>query len=356
MNKQVFIEAHNLKNPYGGLGQFNLNLLDAMSKEDLSGLDIILNVKDPAKWQARWSTIFQYRKYSSLHRHKPFRIRKRYDLWHSLNQNIKIEPARPLPYILTIHDIHFMHEGSPGERERMRLLFQDKIDRADIIVFISEFAREDTLAHFDLEGIQLEVIYNGNTIDTTDLPSDYLPTVNPDLPYLYSIGDFSKRKNFKSLVRMMQELPDLGLVLSGNDRSKYADELRELARELELDKRLWITGKIDHLPKKYYLKNCRGFVFPSLREGFGIPPIEAMTFGKPVFLSRLTSLPEIGGDQAFYWDDFDPKFMANKVKYGLSEHDRDPITFSEAAKQRAASFDWGKAAKSYLELYRQILS
>ncbi|PQB04730.1 glycosyltransferase family 4 protein [Aureitalea marina] len=356
MNKQVFIEAHNLKNPYGGLGQFNLNLLDAMSKEDLTGLEIVLNVKDPDKWKARWGSIFQYRKYSSLHRHKPFRIRKRYGLWHSLNQNIKIEPARPLPYILTIHDIHFMHEGSPGERERMRLLFQDKIDRADIIVFISEFARQDTLTHFDLIGIQHEVVYNGNTINDPEVPAEYVPEILPDLPYLYSIGDFSERKNFKSLVKMMADLPGIGLVLSGNDNTSYANEIRDLAREIGVEKRLWITGKVDELPKKYYLKNCKGFVFPSLREGFGIPPIEAMTYGKPIFLSRLTSLPEIGGDQAFYWDDFEPKSMSELVEKGLAKYDEDPSAHSKAAKQRAASFDWGKAARAYLKLYRQILS
>ena len=231
--KQVFVEAHNLKNPYGGLGQFNLNLLDAISQEDLSGLEIVLNVKDPEKWKNRWGNAFSYRKYSSLHRHKPFRIRKQYDLWHSLNQNIKIEPARVLPYILTIHDIHFMYEGTAGERERMRMLFQDKIDRADIIVFISQFAKQDTLNHFDLEGIQLEVIYNGNTIQNADVPNNFRPEMVPDRPFLFSIGDFSKRKNFKTLIGMLAQLPELGLVLAGNDQTKYGDELRAMAERLD---------------------------------------------------------------------------------------------------------------------------
>lgn len=354
--KQILLEAHNLKNPYGGLGQFNLNLLDAMSKEDLSGLEIILNVKQPEKWEARWGDLFGYRKYLSLTRHKLFRIRKKYDLWHSLNQNIKIEPAKVLPYVLTIHDIHFVHEGPASERERMRLLFQDKIDRADVIVFISKFAQLDTQAHFDLEGIRQEVIYNGNTIQDPEVPTDYQPALMPDRPYLFSIGDFSERKNFKTLVHMLAHLPELDLVLAGNDSSNYARELRILAKELKVEDRVCITGKIDDLPKKYYLQNCRAFVFPSLREGFGIPPIEAMTYGKPVFLSNLTSLPEVGGDHAFYWDDFDPQKMATKVKSGLSEFDNDPTTFVDAYKKRAAGFDWGKAARAYLQLYRQILS
>ena len=354
--KQVFVEAHNLKNPYGGLGQFNLNLLDAISQEDLSGLEIVLNVKDPEKWKNRWGNAFSYRKYSSLHRHKPFRIRKQYDLWHSLNQNIKIEPARVLPYILTIHDIHFMYEGTAGERERMRMLFQDKIDRADIIVFISQFAKQDTLNHFDLEGIQLEVIYNGNTIKDPNVPDHFKPEQVPDRPFLFSIGDFSKRKNFKTLIGMLAQLPELGLVLAGNDQTKYGDELRAMASELKVDDRLWITGKIDDLPKKYYLQNCRAFVFPSLLEGFGIPPIEAMTYGKPVFLSKLTSLPEIGGDQAYYWKDFDPQHMAGLIREGLARYDSDPERYALDAKERAASFDWSKAARSYLKLYRQILS
>ena len=81
-----------------------------------------------------------------------------------------------------------------------------------------------------------------------------------------------------------------------------------------------------------------------------------MTYGKPIFLSRLTSLPEIGGDQAFYWDNFEPKSMSELVRKGLAEYDKDPSEYSRTAMQRAASFDWGKAARAYLELYRQILS
>jgi glycosyltransferase involved in cell wall biosynthesis len=122
-----------------------------------------------------------------------------------------------------------------------------------------------------------------------------------------------------------------------------------------LVKQVILTGKISDIEKQYYLKNCSAFVFPSLREGFGIPPIEAMRFGKPVFLSNSTSLPEIGGKHAFYWDHFEPKYMAEIFIKGIITYNAKKDWYSEQYIKRAKSFDWNKAAKQYIELYKTIL-
>ncbi len=76
-----------------------------------------------------------------------------------------------------------------------------------------------------------------------------------------------------------------------------------------MQNRVFLTGKVDDIAKQFYLSKCHAFVFPSIREGFGLPPIEAMHFGKPIFLSNKTSLPEIGGEHCYYWDNFDPEYM-----------------------------------------------
>lgn len=353
--KSIFLESHNLKNKFSGFGQFNYHLIKALSKQDLRGLQITLNVKKPAVWKKEFGSVFQYKKYQSITRHKPFRIKKKYDLWHSLNQNIKIEPFLDLPYILTVHDIHFVTEGSQLLQQKLRKKFEEKLSRCNAIVYISEFAKKDTNLNFDIPDIPQYVIHNGNTITDTDIPEDYTPVVAVNTPYLFSIGDFSERKNFMSLVEMLRHLPNYNLVLSGNDQSIYADKLKALVQSYNLDKRVIITGKIEDEAKKYYLQHCEAFVFPSHREGFGIPPIEAMRFGKPIFISNNTSLPEIGGEHAFYWDQYEPEYMAKVLLDGMAKFEANKEFYVDWYINRAKSFNWDRTAELYLEVYRGLL-
>ena len=116
-----------------------------------------------------------------------------------------------------------------------------------------------------------------------------------------------------------------------------------------------MIGKINTEEKQFYLQHCTAFVFPSLLEGFGIPPIEAMRFGKPVFLSNLTSLPEIGGEKAFYWDNFDAKYMATIFEKGMYVFEANKTAFEKAYIERAKGFNWDKAALEYADVYRSLL-
>ena len=110
---------------------------------------------------------------------------------------------------------------------------------------------------------------------------------------------------------------------------------------------------ISNAQKAWAYAHCTGFLFPSLTEGFGLPPVEAMYFGKPVFLARRTCLPEIGGDAAFYFDDFEPAAMKAVVQAGLAQGTA-PARVA-AVKARAAHFDWDRCAAEYQALYRGLL-
>ncbi|QIE58025.1 glycosyltransferase family 4 protein [Rasiella rasia] len=353
--KEIFLESHNLKNPFSGFGQFNLHLIRGLSQNDLSHLNITLHAKDTGVLQKEYGSTFIYKKYKSLTRHKPFRIKKKYDLWHCLNQNIKVEPFYNIPYLLTVHDIHFITEGSDGLQQKLRAQFNKKLQRATAITYISEFAKKDTHKHFEVPNVPEFVIYNGNTITDVSVPENFAPKKTPSAPFLFSIGDFSERKNFISLVEMLRHLPHHQLVLAGNNQSVYADTLRNLVETYQLTNRVILPGKIGDDEKKYYLKNCEAFLFPSLREGFGIPPIEAMRFGKPVFLSNNTSLPEIGGAQSFYWDHYDPEYMATIFKEGMETYFAHQTEYEEWYIARAKSFNWKTTAKQYLDVYNTIL-
>jgi glycosyltransferase involved in cell wall biosynthesis len=89
-----------------------------------------------------------------------------------------------------------------------------------------------------------------------------------------------------------------------------------------------------------------------LAEGFGLPVIEAMHFGKPVFLSKFTSLPEIGGDVAYYFDSFDGDSMRKTLDEGLQHYVQNKP--QSAIQKRSQLFSWEIAAKEYLEIYRSL--
>jgi glycosyltransferase involved in cell wall biosynthesis len=348
----VFLESHNIKNKAGGLGAFNYQLIKALHTLDLSQVTITLNAKNIAELKNEFGSVFQYSKYTSLERHLLFRNKKRYDVWHSLNQNTKIEPFfKPKKYLLTIHDVNFVEEISSDMHHEVNKRFIKKLKRADVITYISNFAKEQTHQYFKVPQVEEKIIYNGNPIITDLDCSQFHSTVPVEKPFFFSLGDFIERKNFHSIVAMMKLLPNFNLIISGNNDKEYGHQIKKMIEENGLDN-VFLTGKISDVAKQYYLKNCVAFLFPSIREGFGLPPIEAMYFGKPVFLSTKTASPEIGGDAAFYWEDFSPEYMKEKVLDSLIYFNENKVQMESKIKERAAFFDWNKAAQAYLDLYK----
>ena len=354
--KRIFLESHNIKNLFFGFGQFNYQLIKALYKASVSDFKMVLHAKDRSILKSEFENYFEYKPYFGFRRYPLFRIRNRYALWHSLNQNTKIEPASNMPYLLTVHDVNFVEEVSKDPKHKTHIRFQGKLNRSHAITYISEFAKTSTHKYFKVPEVPEYVIYNGNPIKTIDISNDYSPKITSSRPFLFSIGEFTERKNFQSLIEMLPLLPEYDLILAGKNNTDYTEQvLNPLISKLKLEHRVHITGKIGDLDKQYYLKNCTAFMFPSLREGFGIPPIEAMRFGKPVFLSNTTSLPEIGGPDAFYWDHYEPAYMVDVFNSGMEHYNKNKVSISERYIERAKSFCWDKAASEYLKVYRSLL-
>ncbi len=353
--KTVFLESHNINNRAGGLGTFNFELIKGLANNDTSGLDIYLNAKKPQELKDIFGSTFKYHKYNSLQRHPLFRIKKKHDLWHSLNQNTKIEPFFKSKYLLTVHDVNFVEEKSADMNHEHNKRFINKLKRANAITYISEFAKRQAHQYFDIPNVPEHIIYNGNPI-TQLLDTSAVNSVVPThKPYIYSIGDFQERKNFLSLVKMIALMPDFNLIISGNHEQDYGTVIKEYISKHNLSDRVYLTGKVNDVTKQYYMKNCIAFAFPSIREGFGLPPIEAMAFGKPVFLSTLTSLPEIGSDAAYYWENFDPEYMKQTLLNNLSDFEANKTQKENALLERAAFFNWDRSAADYLSVYRSML-
>lgn len=355
MEKLIFVETHNLKNRAGGLGTFNYELIKALSLLDLGELKLTLNSSNPKILESEFGDKFNYHKYLSITRHKLFRVRKKHDLWHSVNQNTKIEPYNPKNYLLTVHDVNFVEEISSDMNHEVNQLFRKKLEKSSAITYISEYSRQQTHLYFDVPNVPEYIIHNGNPISTVLDTSNFITTIPVDKPFFYTIGDFIERKNYESIINMVSLNNDFNLIISGNNNKKYGEEIKKLIQEKGLENQVYLTGKVTDEGKQFYMKNCTAFLFPSIREGFGLPPIEAMSFGKPVFLSNKTSLPEIGGNAAYYWDDFEPGYMQGIIQQGLENFYNNLQEKEQLVKNRASQFDWKVAASKYIEVYKDIL-
>jgi glycosyltransferase involved in cell wall biosynthesis len=228
---------------------------------------------------------------------------------------------------------------------------QRNIDRADQVVAISKFALDFAAEHLDLKNTPATVIYNGNAV--TEFPDFDAPAYRPVKPFLFTLGLVQPRKNLHVLPALLAG-NEYELIIAGLNHFDYTQKIIEEAKKWKVEDRVKLIGPIDEKNKYWYYKNCEAFIFPSIAEGFGIPPLEAMHFGKPVFLSKFMSLPEIGGDVAFYFNDFEPEGMRKTFEDGMAFYnERKP---QEKIKQHAAQFSWDKAATEYLNVYRDLLS
>jgi glycosyltransferase involved in cell wall biosynthesis len=154
---------------------------------------------------------------------------------------------------------------------------------------------------------------------------------------------------------MLVHLPHSRLVIAGSTHDPYANLIERRAAELGLANRVQLVGRVSDEERLWLYQQCEALVFPSLAEGFGLPLIEAMHCGRPVFSSRCTSLPEVGGSLAVYWDNFDPEGMAATVRDGLRRIAADPA-YTDQLRAWSRQFTWPRTAERYLELYRDALS
>lgn len=277
------------------------------------------------------------------------------DIWHAPFQSGRIivpQKNKRVKVLLTIHDLNCLHEGkSPKEQRESLNKTQKLIDRADAIVCISHHCKSDVLAHMETGNKPVHVIHNGthNVTVPPPAPAGYMP----QHPFIFSMGYVNRKKNFHTLVPLLIN-DEVELVVAGKlDDADYVNSMRVQARKLGVAERLHILGPVSEEDKAWYLKNCMAFALPSLAEGFGAPVVEAMKFGKPMFLSNLTSLPEIGGDVAFYFNNFEPDHMQLVFNEGINQYRQNGL--ADRIIKKGNEFDWEQKAMEYLEVYRSLV-
>lgn len=288
--------------------------------------------------------------------HKFFFRQPNIDLWHSTFQ-IKANIPSGMPVVQTIHDLNYLHEETPQHKKKIiHNNIKRYIKRASHIVAISDYVKNDILKNFDIEGKPISVIYNGCNLYTEAFK---IPNYKPQRPFLFFIGCMLWKKNSQVLPCLLKG-NNYELVIAGaHNKSESAAcvaAIMEEAKSWGVQSRVHITGAINDAEKYWYLQNCSAFLFPSLAEGFGLPVIEAMQFGKPVFLSDYTCLPEIGSKYAYYFNhDFDRNTMIKEFNKGMDDYYSKP-QLADLIKKHAMQFSWKNAAKSYWNIYESLLN
>lgn len=349
---KILFDCERLKYPNTGLYTFCVDLGRALLKNVSPDQEITAYV--PSSSNGIFGEHIPYKIQKSWH--KLFvPDSSRFDIWHSTNQISRYLPSSTrTQVILTIHDLNFMIEkkNRPGKIKTHLQQIQKRIDRAGIIVCISNFVAEQVKAQFRLNDKPLHVIYNGCTFE--DYPDFNEPAYRPQKPFLYTIGTVLPKKNFHVLPALLQH-NDYELIVAGNlSAPDYIDRINEEAKKYNVADRVKIIGAVSNEDRSWYYRQCTAFLFPSIAEGFGLPVIEAMHYGKPVFLSNHTSLPEIGSDAAYYFQDFEPGHMQDVLVTGLANFKSSDM--AQKARNRAAQFTWEKTAKAYLQLYTDLES
>jgi len=346
----VLLDCERTKYPNTGLFQFCLQLGNELIKQHDPQRESLFFYLPPEQRQLFGSN---QQVVPQHHLHKFFQFGTgKFQVWHNTFQNSNYKPYNhKTRVVLTVNDLNFLVESKYDEARIKKYLqhVQKNVDRADHIVCISEYTKKIVLEHLSINK-PIEVIYDG--YDTNEFPDFDKPVYKPTKKFIFSIGTVVPKKNFHVLPALLKN-NDYELVVAGNIDKAYSEKIIETAKLHGVADRVILTGPVSEENKYWYFTNCLAFAFPSLAEGFGLPVVEAMHYGKPVFISRLTSLPEIGGDLAYYFEDnFEAAGMQQVFEKGMQHyHDTGAATIIQ---QRAQQFNWVNTAKSYLKVYRTL--
>lgn len=176
--------------------------------------------------------------------------------------------------------------------------------------------------------------------------------------FLLYVGTAFPHKNLRSLIMAFDILhktrPELQLVLVGK-REKHYEELEAWAKTLSSGPRIIFTGFVDDAVVKWLHAHCQAYVYPSLQDGWGLTPLEAMAAGDPVVSSNASCMPEVLGDAAYYCDAKDPKDIAYKVANVLDDGKLRKSLVAKG-KQQVKKYSWKRMAQETLVVYKAALS
>lgn len=269
----------------------------------------------------------------------------------------------PLNYpnqIVTIHDLSF--KINPNWFSKSFYLYYNFLipkiaQKSKRIVTVSQSSKNDLIEIFNIDQNKIFVIPNSISKDfCNSFSADLSEELSLPEKFILAVSSIDPRKNLKNLIqayKKVQEKHGLQLVIVGSPNNVFANsDLKDLVYN---DKSIIFTGYInDNLLKMCY-KRALAFLYPSLYEGFGIPPLEAMAMGCPTVVSNIASLPEICGDASHYVNPYNSEDIAEGINFVL-ENDNYRETLIKKGFERIKRFDWSSSARKLVDVIKMVHS
>lgn len=326
--------------------------------------DFIPNQSNFIKWGTSISYKNHFRRDFWEQGYLPLKLRKaNIDVYHGPNYVLPIFSKNGL--VLTIYDMTLFASQEwykPISRFRVQRLLKTSAKRAHKIITGSENSKRDIIEILKVPEEKVQVIYIG--IDDVYRPIDdrrgldFVKTrYGITSRFILHVGSLNPRKNIPRLIDAYNMLPakilkEYELVIVGK-KSWKADKIFAETKKLGLEDRVIFTGFVADSDLPLLMNAADLLAFPSLYEGFGIPPLEAMACGTPVVASNTSSIPEVVGDAALLFDPYNVEEIANAMYRALTnEQLRDELR--QKGFERAKQFSWEKAARETLAVYEGV--
>ena len=257
--------------------------------------------------------------------------------------------------VLTVHDmIHELFPKNFSPRDRTTILKCEAIKRADHIICISKNTQKDLIQILGVDKKKISVIYHGISV----LKSELILNAINHTPFILYVGARERNyKNFSRFVKAFAKSKDLIrnfkiIAFGGGD---FTVEESNIFRKMNLtdDNIVNVNGSDECLASLYNTASL--FVYPSLYEGFGIPPLEAMSYGCPVACSNASSIPEVVGDAAFFFDPYSSSSIMETMENALY-NDRERNAIIGKGYRRVKKFSWDKCVGETLEVYKRLIN
>ncbi len=365
---RIGINALFLERPETGSGQYTRHLLEALAKADPTS-EYLLFRPGPAPPTPN----------------TPYPISNLAKLWFEqvafsltcrrLGVDLAHVPyfASPLfptvPTVVTVHDLIPLilpaYRGSPLVRLYTRLVAA-AARKAEAVITVSQASQRDIVRYLHIPPERIHVTYEaaGEAFRPVEDEARLVAIRQKyGLPqrYLLYLGGFDQRKNLPALLRafalLVNRRPQARLVvagkLPGRDSPLFPDPCR-LVRELGLTEKVVFTGWVAEEDKPALLSGAVAFVFPSLYEGFGLPPLEAMACGTPVIASDRSSLPKVVGEGGMLVEPTDMEALAEAME-SLLVDDALRAKLRQKALAQAAEFSWEQTALGTMAVYRKVV-
>lgn len=351
---------------YGGISRYFVSLMDEFDKLDNVTTNLALKYSNNFYLKGKNNVKpflpklnFRGKKFSSHLLNMPYsksRIRKQdYDIFHPTYYNpYFLKYLGKKPFILTVHDM--THEHFPNivhwfdKTVRQKNILSSKADK---IITVSKTTKDDLIKILKVPEHKISIVHHGSSINKAMAEETEMMNL-PDRYILY-VGSRNYYKNFNNTIKSFSQLikndESLFLVCAGGGIFT--------ANEIQFFKDAILTDRILHRPADdvslaTLYSNAILFIFPSHYEGFGIPVLEAMNCDCPLALSNVSSLPEVGGDAAVYFDPNDPSDMSKQMARIIYD-EKFRIELIEKGGIRRRNFSWEKTALETKKVYEQIL-